>query len=99
MRAGAARPQQMVPLFSGGTFDAGFNRDEARAPIRFATPNGTRRALLEAVITGNAVAMMFCSSSHHGACPVYASCYLRCSMHHLVCACRMQPQPASSRQI
>ena len=59
MHAGAARPQQVLPLFRGGTFDAGFNADEARAPIRFRTPNGTRRALLEAVITGCALGTRF----------------------------------------
>ena len=49
---GAAGPQpsQVIKLFSGGTFDAQYN---ARRPtLRFRTPNGTERALLEAVITG-----------------------------------------------
>ena len=51
MPAGA-RPQELVYLFSGGTFDAGFNNDPDRRRIRFSTPAGIRKAVLEAVITG-----------------------------------------------
>ena len=51
-RHGAAGPQpsKVIKLFGGSTFDAQYN---ARRPtLRFRTPNGTERALLEAVITG-----------------------------------------------
>ena len=61
-----AGTQKLLPLFSGGTFDAGFNADEVRAPIRFRTPYGTRRAMLEAVITGA------CLLSMHAAQQVYS---------------------------
>ncbi|BDA49567.1 hypothetical protein COCOBI_14-1860 [Coccomyxa sp. Obi] len=43
----------LLPLFTGGTFDAHFNSEDERRPIRFATPKGTQRAILEAVITGH----------------------------------------------
>jgi hypothetical protein len=46
------RPSSLLPLFSGGTFDAHFNRDSQGRSLRFLTPNGTRAALLQAVITG-----------------------------------------------
>lgn len=46
----AARPMSVVPLFSGGTFDAGYN--QRQAPIKFRTPWGVKKALLYAVITG-----------------------------------------------
>jgi len=38
------------PLFQGGTFDAGYNAN--RSAARFATPSGTRRAVIAATITG-----------------------------------------------
>ena len=63
---GAAGPQpsKVIKLFSGGTFDAQYN---ARRPtLRFRTPNGTERALLEAVITGASCASgtMFLITHH-----------------------------------
>ncbi len=44
--------RRLIPLFSGGTFDAGFNGAETRQPISISTPEGTERAYIEAVITG-----------------------------------------------
>ena len=46
------QPRSLLPLFSGGTFDAHFNRDSQGRSLRFRTPNGTRAAVLQAVITG-----------------------------------------------
>lgn len=46
------QPRSLLPLFSGGTFDAHFNRDSQGRSLRFHTPNGTRAAVLQAVITG-----------------------------------------------
>lgn len=43
-------PTEVIPLFSGGTFDAAYN--SRRPTLRVRTPEGTARALLEAVITG-----------------------------------------------
>lgn len=47
--------RMLVPLFSGGTFDAGFNGADNRRPITVSTPAGTARAYIEAVITGKLV--------------------------------------------
>jgi len=48
--AAEAQPAEVIPLFSGDTFDAAYN---ARRPtLRVRTPEGTARALLVAVITG-----------------------------------------------
>jgi hypothetical protein len=46
----AASPVAAQPLFQGGTFDAGYNAN--RSAARFATPSGTRRAVIAATITG-----------------------------------------------
>ncbi|KAK9816886.1 hypothetical protein WJX72_006713 [[Myrmecia] bisecta] len=63
----APRPTATLPLFSGGTFDAGYN--QRQAPIRFKTPWGLKRAVLSAVITGHGSdenqCAEFCSTSHH----------------------------------
>ena len=45
--------RRLVPLFSGGTFDADFNAAQGRQPIVIPTPRGTERAYIEAVITGD----------------------------------------------
>lgn len=48
--AAGPAPAEVIPLFSGGTFDAAYN---ARRPtLHVRTPDGTARALLEAVIAG-----------------------------------------------
>ena len=44
--------RRLIPLFSGGTFDADFNAAQDRQPIVIPTPRGTERAYIEAVITG-----------------------------------------------
>ena len=48
--AAGPAPTEVIPLFSGGTFDAAYN--SLRPTLRVRTPKGTARALLEAVITG-----------------------------------------------
>ncbi|CAL5224693.1 g7419 [Coccomyxa viridis] len=45
--------RRLIPLFTGGTFDADFNGAEDRRPVSFATPEDTERAYIEAVITGH----------------------------------------------
>lgn len=49
-RAEGLEPFQLLPLWEGGTFDENYN--SGREAIHFAAPAGTRRVLLEAVITG-----------------------------------------------
>lgn len=46
------KPFALQPLFSGGTFDADYNKPEQHQPIQFDTPQGTDRAVLHAFITG-----------------------------------------------
>lgn len=62
-------PRAIVPLFGGGTFDAGYNARHAAAPVSFPTPAWARRAELVAVITGHgsddAGCAEFCPTSHH----------------------------------
>ncbi|KAK9821321.1 hypothetical protein WJX81_001912 [Elliptochloris bilobata] len=64
-RAGP-QPTEVIPLFGGGTFDSAYNAQ--RPTLRFRTPNGTARALLEAVITGHGSdeenCAEFCVTSH-----------------------------------
>lgn len=51
-----ARPHSIVPLFDGGDFNAEYN--SKYKPVEFVVPKHTQKAVLEAVITGNA-------SEHH----------------------------------
>ena len=47
-----SKPHSIVPLFDGGSFDAGYN--SKYKPVEFVTPVEMRKAVLEAVITGTA---------------------------------------------
>ena len=49
-----AKPHSIVPLFDGGDFDAEYN--SKYEPVEFVVPKHTQKAVLEAVITGNALA-------------------------------------------
>ena len=44
------------PLFQGATFDVRYNAN--RSAVHVATPRGTRRAVLAALITGAACALI-----------------------------------------
>ncbi|KAK9845998.1 hypothetical protein WJX81_008020 [Elliptochloris bilobata] len=63
---GELAPVAARPLFQGGTFDANYNAN--RAPARFATPAGIRRAVLAALITGHGSddnnCAEFCPTTH-----------------------------------
>lgn len=48
-----ASPHSIVPLFDGGDFDAEYN--SKYKPVEFVVPKNTQKAVLEAVITGNAL--------------------------------------------
>lgn len=67
-RAQQLEPFQVLPLWEGGTFDETYNT--GRRAINFTTPAGTRRVLLEAVITGHGYDLVnlqcaeFCVTSH-----------------------------------
>ncbi len=47
------QPFEVLPLWEGGRFDERYN--SGREKINFSTPPGTRRVLLEAVITGRGI--------------------------------------------
>jgi hypothetical protein len=71
-RAERLHPFDIVPLWEGGVFNERYNL--GRSSINFTAPAGTRRVLLEAVITG-AAARQDCTR------------YEKRQMYHAVCKC------------
>lgn len=60
-RARRLEPFQVLPLWEGGTFDETYNTK--RRAVNFTAPAGTRRVLLEAVITGSCLVAQSCNST------------------------------------
>ena len=63
------KPHSILPLFDGGEFDAEYNT--RYKPVEFKTPDGIKKAVLEAVVTGMLHMVLPTSQwvsiiSHHG---------------------------------